>query len=219
MPGALIIGATGLVGRELLGVLLAHSSYERIHVLLRRAARDLPRSERLCPQVIDFERLPAALPSAVDVYCCVGTTIAVAGSEAAFRNVDFDLVVSVARAARAAGAERLAVVSALGADKRSRVYYNRVKGEMEAAVATLGYRVVVIARPSLLAGDRGALGQPVRPGERIALRASAVFGALIPARYRPIAARTVARALRTALAEATDGLRIVESAELRRLGS
>jgi uncharacterized protein YbjT (DUF2867 family) len=124
---------------------------------------------------VDFARLPA-LPAVDDVYVALGTTIKVAGSRAAFRQVDFDFVVDTARAARAAGATRLAVVSAMGADARSRVFYNRVKGEMEAAIAQLGYESVVIARPSLLLGDRAALGQPARSGETWATRARGAHG-------------------------------------------
>lgn len=89
----------------------------------------------------------------------LGTTIKIAWSEAAFRRVDFDFVVNIARAARTAGATRLAVVSAVGADPTSRIFYNRVKGEMQVAVMQLGYESVVIAEPSLLLGDRAALGQ------------------------------------------------------------
>ena len=88
------------------------------------------------------------------MFITLGTTIKVAGSQAAFRQVDFAFVVNTARAAKAAGATRLAVVSALGADTKSRVFYNRVKGEMEAAVAQLGYQSIVIAQPSMLLGDR-----------------------------------------------------------------
>ena len=114
--------------------------------------------------------LPAAFPPVDDVFITLGTTIKVAGSQAAFRQVDFAFVVNTARAARVAGATRLAVVSALGADAKSRVFYNRVKGEMEAAIAQLGYKSVVIAQPSLLLGDRAALGQPVRSSEVWAAR-------------------------------------------------
>jgi len=105
-------------------------------------------------------------PAVDDVFIALGTTIKVAGSREAFRAVDFDAVVAVARAARAAGATRLGVVSAMGADSRSPVFYNRVKGEMEDAVQGLGFETVVIARPSLLAGDRTALKQAPRPGEK-----------------------------------------------------
>ncbi|MGL6110405.1 MAG: NAD(P)H-binding protein, partial [Rubrivivax sp.] len=158
------------------------------------------------------------LPAARDAYCCLGTTINQAGSQAAFRAVDFDAVLAVARAAHAAGVQRFAVVSALGASARSASFYNRVKGEMEAAIGALGFASVVIARPSLLAGDRAALGQPVRAGERLALLLTGPVAALIPKSVRPINARTVARGMIKALREARPGVRIVESAELQNLG-
>ncbi|MBL8334349.1 MAG: nucleoside-diphosphate sugar epimerase, partial [Rubrivivax sp.] len=112
-----------------------------------------------------------------------------------------------------------AVVSALGADPRSSVFYNRVKGEAEAALRTLGFEQLVIARPSLLVGDRAALGQPVRTGERLGLALSRPFMPLIPQRVRPIEAATVAGALLLALDQGGQGVRVIESAELQQLGS
>ena len=129
-----------------------------------------------------------------------------AGSEAAFRQVDFDFVLNVARAAKAAGARRLAVVSALGADARSRVFYNRVKGEMEAAVAQLGYETVVIAQPSLLLGDRAALGQPARRAEDLATRFLGPVSWIVPRGVRPISARSVAAAMFAEVLAATPGI-------------
>lgn len=161
---ALIAGATGLVGRELLPMLLASPQYVQVHALLRRALPELTSAGKLHTRVVDFARLPA-LPPVDDVFITLGTTIKVAGSQAAFRAVDFDAVVNTARAAREAGATRLGVVSALGANARSSVFYNRVKGEMQDAVAALGFESVVIVQPSLLVGDREKLGQPARPGE------------------------------------------------------
>jgi uncharacterized protein YbjT (DUF2867 family) len=125
---ALLAGATGLVGRALLSMLLAAKRYRSVHVLLRRVAPDIEANAKLKVHLVDFARLPADFPTVDDVFIALGTTIKVAGSEAAFRQVDFDFVVNTARAARAAGATRLAVVSALGADAKSRVFYNRVKG-------------------------------------------------------------------------------------------
>ncbi len=108
------------------------------------------------------------------------------------------------------------MVSALGADPSSRVFYNRVKGEMEAAVRALGYDTVAIARPSLLVGDRAALGQPVRRGEVWAARLLAPVMRLVPARVRPIQAAAVATALRAALADDAGGIRVLTSAAMQR---
>ena len=212
---ALVAGATGLIGRALLPLLHASPHYARMHVLVRRAAPGIAGDARTQVHVVDFERLPEPLPAVDDVYIALGTTIKVAGSEANFRSVDFDAVVNTARAAQAAGATRLAVVSALGADARSRVFYNRVKGEMQDAVKALGYRSVVIAQPSLLLGDRAALGQPVRSGEVFAAR---VFGPvmwMLPRGVRPIAANTVAAAMITALLADTPGVRMLSSGQMQ----
>jgi uncharacterized protein YbjT (DUF2867 family) len=213
---ALVAGATGLVGHALIDELLGQTPAPRIHALVRR--RPACADARVHWLVVDFAALPA-LPAADDAYCALGTTIAVAGSQAAFRAVDFDAVLAFARAARAAGASRFAVVSALGASPRSPTFYNRVKGEMESAVAALGFASVVVARPSLLVGNREALGQPARWGERLALVATGPVRGLIPRAWRPIEARTVARAVRRALGEARPGVRVVESAELQDLGN
>jgi uncharacterized protein YbjT (DUF2867 family) len=145
---------------------------------------------------VDFAALPA-LPPLDEVYLALGTTIKVAGSQAAFRAVDFDANLAVARAALAAGARRAGLVSSMGADPESRVFYSRVKGELEQALAQLPFDGLVIARPSLLTGDRDMLGQPERPLEKWSAAASRVLGPLIPANYRPIAAADVARALLT----------------------
>ncbi|HZW76147.1 MAG TPA: nucleoside-diphosphate sugar epimerase, partial [Caldimonas sp.] len=173
---------------------------------------------RLSVRTGELAALAAEARGVRDVYLALGTTIKVAGSEAAFRAVDFDLVVGVARAARAAGATRLAVVSALGANARSGIFYNRVKGEAEDALKTLGYESLVIAQPSLLIGDRSALGQPTRSGELFAARFFGPVMSWIPAGVRPIEAKTVARAMVAALEQSTAGTRVLSSAEMQRLG-
>jgi len=213
---ALLAGATGLVGRALLPLLLR--SHRSVDVLVRRAAPELGRDRRLRLHVVDFARLPAPFPAVDDVFIALGTTIAVAGSQAAFRAVDFDAVVDTARAARAAGATRLAVVSALGADAGSRVFYNQVKGEMERAVAALGFDTVTLARPSLLVGDRAALGQPVRSGEVWATRLTRPLSWLVPRGVRPIAAAAVAAARVQATSRGAPGLHLISSGDMQGAG-
>jgi uncharacterized protein YbjT (DUF2867 family) len=216
---ALLAGATGLVGRALLVRLLAADRPQPLTVLARKPLpATLSRDPRLTVLVGDLVALAGQAGAIDDVYIALGTTIKVAGSEAAFRGVDFDLVVAIARAARSAGASRLAVVSALGADPRSRIFYNRVKGEMEDAVAALGYASVVIARPSLLLGDRESLGQPSRRGEVVAARLLGPLLPVVPASVRPIEADTVAAALVAALDPSTPGIRVLANAALHRLG-
>ena len=213
---ALLAGATGLVGRALLPLLLR--SHASIEVLVRRAAPELGNDPRLRFHVVDFAKLPKAFPAVDDVFIALGTTITIAGSQAAFRGVDFDAVVDTARAARAAGATRLAVVSALGADPGSGVFYSQVKGEMERAVAAMGYDSVTLARPSMLVGDRAALGQPVRSGEIWATRLTRPLGWLVPRGLRPIAAGDVAAALVEATKHGQPGMHLLSSADMQGAG-
>ena len=189
---ALVAGATGLVGGAILQGLLADEGVAAVHALVRRPlALQHP---RLTLHVVDFAALPA-LPAVDEAYLALGTTIKVAGSQPAFRAVDFDANLAVAQAVRAGGTQRLGLVSAMGADARSSIFYSRVKGELENALASLGFATLVIARPSMLAGDRAALGQAVRGGEELAVKASRWLRPLIPANYRSIAAQDVAAAL------------------------
>jgi uncharacterized protein YbjT (DUF2867 family) len=189
---ALLAGATGLVGREILQGLLADDGVAAVHALARR-----PLSlthPKLTVHLVDFAALPA-LPPVDEVYLALGTTIKVAGSQPAFRAVDYDANLAVAKAARAAGAKHLGLVSAMGADPKSSIFYSRTKGELEQALAALGYEGLAIARPSMLAGERSALGQPVRSGEEQALKVTRWLGPLIPRNYRSIQAKDVAAAL------------------------
>ena len=209
---ALLAGATGLVGRGILAGLLADPQVTAVHTLGRRD--DHTPHPKLSHHRVDFAALPP-LPAVDEVYLAVGTTIKVAGSRPAFRAVDFETNLAVAKAAHAAGARRLGLVSAMGADARSSVFYNRVKGELEDALATLGYEGLAIARPSFLVGDRSALGQQVRSGEGLALRISTWLRPLIPANYRSIHAGDVASALLRAV-PAVQGRVVLLSGEMRR---
>ena len=189
---ALIAGATGLVGQEILQLLLADERYSLVHTVGRRAP-GIQHSKLMAH--ISASLTDWTSPAVDDVFIALGTTIKVAGSKAAFKAVDGDAVVALVRAARTAGASRLAVVSAMGASPTSSVFYNQVKGEMENAVSQLGFDVLVIARPSLLAGRRDALGQPERIAEKLSLVAFKWLKPLIPNNYRSIDARCVAQAL------------------------
>lgn len=212
-PGrrALIAGATGLVGECLLQGLVADPSVARVVALGRRPPPFSHPKLEFMP--VDFARLPA-LPRVDEVYLALGTTIKVAGSQAAFRALDFDANLAVAKAAKAAGATRLGLVSAMGASPRSSVFYSRTKGELEEALQAMGWQRLVIARPSMLAGDREALGQPTRGGEVLALRVTRMLRPLIPANYRSIPARSVAAAL-LAFVPTSQGLRILLSGEMQ----
>ena len=212
---ALLAGATGLVGRELLQLLLDSDRYVRVHALVRAASRAPAPHAKLTLHPVDFALLDRALPQVDDAFIALGTTIKIAGSELAFRAVDYTAVLATARAAKAAGATRLAVVSALGADAGSRVFYNRVKGEMQADVAALEFDTTVFAQPSLLLGDRGALGQPQRSGEIWATRLLGPVMGLVPRGVRPIQARAVAQAMLDAILAGGKGVRLLDSAGMQ----
>jgi uncharacterized protein YbjT (DUF2867 family) len=219
--GACVAGATGLVGRALLQRLTGDARVAHTVALVRAGSRAAALPSAVQAQPVDYTALgragTAGLPHCDWAFCALGTTIKVAGSQSAFRAVDFDAVLAFARAAKVAGASRLGVVSALGADARSTVFYNRVKGEMEQALTGLGFDRLVIARPSLLLGERNALGQPARPGEQLAQRLMPAVGWLIPRKLRPISADAVAAALLAALAQDGPARQIIESDALQAL--
>ena len=209
---AMVAGATGLVGREILAALLVDKSFKTVHSVGRRKI-DL-QHPKLVQHVVDFAKLKD-LPPVDDVLIALGTTIKVAGSQAAFKAVDFEAVLALARAAHAQGASKLGVVSAMGASTRSPIFYNQVKGEMEAAVATLGYASVSIAQPSMLAGDRAALDQPLRSGEGLALAVTRWLKPLIPANYHSVQAADVAAGLLRAVRVGKPGVHRVLSGDLQ----
>jgi uncharacterized protein YbjT (DUF2867 family) len=207
----LLAGATGLVGGECLALLAADESVSAVTAPVRRLPKAPPgRGSKVHFVEVDFDRLETqpALFSVDQVVCALGTTIKQAGSREAFRRVDFDYPLAIARLAREAGARHFLLVSALGADPESAVFYSRVKGELERAILALGYPSATIVRPSLLLGDR----REFRLGEEIAKR----FAWAIPGKYRPVRARDVAAALIGAAREDRGGCRIIESDRIAR---
>lgn len=209
---ALLAGATGLVGQGLIKLLLADSRYSTVHVVGRRA----PGVQH--PKLvihISQSLTNWACPAVDDVFIALGTTITVAGSKAAFKAIDGDAVVAIASAAKATGATRLAVVSAMGASTQSGVNYNHVKADMEDAVNALGFETLVIARPSLLAGDRAALKQPERMAEKLSLIAFKLLKPIIPANYRSISASSVAQAMVHALQTSGKGRHVLLSGAMQ----
>ena len=217
MKTALIAGATGLVGSHCLARLLAEPAYERVIALVRRP---LPHSDpRLDQRVTDFGALGAAgtaFPAASDVFCCLGTTMKKAGSEEAFRLVDFTYVVGLAAQSLEHGARQFLLVSSIGANRASSFFYTRVKGETEEAVAALPFEGRQIFRPSILVGERAEN----RPGERAwiaALKGSAFLMVGPMRKYRPIAAATVAEAMVRVALRAPRGVNIYESNEIERI--
>lgn len=205
---ALIGGATGLVGRELVSLLLGSPVYQRVRVLVRRPL--LFSHTRLEEVRTDYSDL-AALGDKLkvdDAFCCLGTTLRKAGSKEAFEAVDYGHVLALARAAQAAGVKRFLVVSAAGTSEHSAAFYSQVKARMEKDVATLGFESIHIVRPSLLLGNR----EESRPGERLGQILSPLISPLMLGglrKYRPVRAGDVARAMMTlAQPEAPAGVQI-----------
>ena len=204
---ALVLGATGLVGRCCLELLLEDHRYDTVHAIVRTAlSRQHPKLQQ---HVISFTDLAGEVAKlgVTDVFCCLGTTIGIAGSREAFRKVDYDLPLAIARRALERGARQFLFVSAMGADAHSLVFYNRVKGELESAAAGLGFHAAIAFRPSLLAGDRAQF----RLGERVALMVLQPARWLVPRKYRPVAGLAVARAMAAFAKRGLAGFHVVPS--------
>lgn len=212
---ALLAGATGLVGGQILNALLADDTVQHVHVLSRRPLSIT--HAKLKVHITDFNRL-TDLPHADELYLALGTTIKVAGSQAAFRAVDLDANLAVAQAALRAGVKRVGLVSAVGANAQSSTFYNRVKGELEVALKALPFEALVLAQPSLLLDQRHGLNQPTRWGKRMAIPLAKLLAPLLPGIYRPVHAQAVAKALVKTVAQA-QGISILPSDALIRLGA
>lgn len=208
----LLVGATGLVGRECLRLLLADNAFGHIVVVTRRPLSPDVRSPKLETHVVDFDHLNEydSLFKVDAILCAIGTTIRQAGSRTRFRTVDYEYPLAFAKLGRRQGCEHFLIVSALGANPRARVFYNRVKGELEDALRGLGYPRLTIVRPSLLLGPRTEL----RLGEEVAKRVTRWLGPLVPRAFRPVEARAVATTLVAAAREDGRGVRVIESAEI-----
>ncbi len=193
----LLLGGSGLVGREILAQLGDRQLPTRAP-FRRQPQRPASASLQIVedPNWSTTDSLVSLMSEVDTVLCAIGTTIAQAGSEAAFRAVDFEIVDRAAREARRAGVQHFGLVSAVGADAHSKIFYNRVKGEAEASVREQKFYHTIILRPSLLLGDRR--NQALRPGEKFAQALSPALSWMMRgawARYRPIEARCVARAM------------------------
>lgn len=205
---ALIAGATGLVGGECLRLLLASPAYSRVVVVTRRALGAASQHPKLQEVVVDFAELDAVRGKlrADHVFCALGTTLKKAGSRARFREVDFEYPLRLAELTLAGGASHFSLVSALGARANSRVFYSRVKGELEDALRAMDWPSLCLLRPSVIAGDR----QESRPVERITehlLR-------FAPRAWRPVPATAIAAAMVATALRAPAGETVIESAAL-----
>lgn len=206
MKTVMLAGATGLVGQQVLRKALASAQVRRVVAPTRRA---LPPHPKLLNPVVDFEQLPEDAPWwAVDaVVCTLGTTLKVAGSQAAFYRVDHDHPLRVAQLALRHGARAYALNSALGADPASRVFYSRTKGELERDLRALGYPSLTLVRPGLIGGERSA----ARPAEQLGIRVSQWLRPLLPPRYRVVPAERIAHHLLAAVLAAGPGCTVLPS--------
>lgn len=211
MKTALVAGCSGLIGSQLLNLLLNDSRYSRI-VAISRTPLNLTHA-KLKSVVLDFDRLKenAADLACDDIFCCLGTTIKKVKTKEAFRKVDFEYPLELAKVGKELGAEKYLLVSALGANKTSSIFYNQVKGEVEEAIAKVGFPTLHIFRPSLLVGPR--LEQ--RSGEEAAKWVYKIFGFMIPSKYSAIESIKVARAMISFSQTADHGVCIHESKTLQ----
>jgi uncharacterized protein YbjT (DUF2867 family) len=206
MTTVLLVGATSLVGAA---VLRQAQDDVRVVRIVAPTRRKLPPHPKLENPLVNFERLPAdAAWWAVDsVICTLGTTIRTAGSQDAFRRVDYDYPLAVARLARQHGAQAFSLNSATGADPGSRFFYNRVKGEVEEALRAVEFPSLTIVRPALIGGERDEF----RPAEFVAMRVLRLVEPLLPRPYRIVPHERIARVLLEAAVTAPRGEHIIES--------
>ena len=211
---ALIVGATGLIGTELVKLVSDSDYYNKVYVLVRKKT-DFS-SGKIVEIVTNFDKLEESLDNvqAEDIYNCLGTTMKNAGSKEKFYKVDFSYPIEIARIMKEKGSEAFLNVSALGAKKSSIIFYNRVKGELEEALRETGFNSLVIFRPSLLLGDR----KEKRTGEDIAKKTYKVLDKIFVGplkKYSGIKAETVAQAMFEIAKRKPQGLTILESDKIK----
>jgi uncharacterized protein YbjT (DUF2867 family) len=213
---ALLVGASGLVGGHCLQFLLGEPSYTNVVALVRTP---LPVSHpKLVQRLVDFPELETfgELMYADDVYCCLGTTIKKAGTQDAFRKVDFDYPIKLAALTQHCGAKQFLIITSLGADPHSRIFYNRVKGEVEESIRKIPLDAIHVFRPSLLLGDRAEHRTSEKAGALIlsALK-YAMKGPL--QKYRAIQAHDVAKAIVRVAQMNLNGVNIFESQRIQEI--
>lgn len=203
---AILFGASGLVGGQCLHQLLEHPAYKKV-ISIGRRQLDIEH-ERLEQHVIDFDTLDAYkhLIQGHDLFCCLGTTMANAGNKEAFYKVDFTYVFQTASLAAKNGVNQILLVSSVGADPDSFIYYSKVKGEIEKAVKELSFWAVHIFQPSILVGDR----QENRPAEKIGIGLTQTFdritGGNLLGKYKPAKVEDVAKAMLRAAQKLEGGI-------------
>lgn len=208
MKTAIVLGATGLIGKKVTEHLLKNDVYSTVIILVRKPLNI--NHPRLKQHIFNYDAIDNTLLKGDDLFCCLGTTIKTAGSKEAFRKVDLDYVVNVAKASKVNGINHFAVVSAMGANKNSTVFYNQIKGEMEESIKAVGFNSTYIIRPSLLLGDR----KEFRFGELIGKFFMITLSFLIPKKYRAIYDVQVAIAMIHFMSHTERGFFVKENDEL-----
>lgn len=208
----MLLGATGLVGQECLRLLIADDSCTRVVVIARRPLPDQQKALKVEEHVVDFAELAScgSFFGVDQVICALGTTLRKTPSQDVYRSIDFEYPVTAARLALEHGARHYLIVSAVGANSKSRVFYNRTKGEVEDALKAMRFRSLTIAQPSVLIGERA---EP-RLSEKIAWKLSF----MTPAKYRPVYATSVAHALVHFARLDEPGVRVIPNREIEQLG-
>ena len=209
----LVIGSTGLVGRECVRLLLADESVSRVIAVVRAPTQIFGSASKLDIRPVDFDKLSsrADLFAVDQIICAIGTTLRKTPDRDIYRSIDYGYPLTAAKLGKDAGARHYLVVSAVGADSRSRLFYNRLKGEVEDDLTALRFRSLTIARPSVLIGERSE----VRRSEKIAWKLSPIT----PRKYKPVPAANVSRALVNAAREDRPGRRIITNAEMLSVAS
>jgi len=213
MKKAIIVGATGLIGAQVLELLLKENSYEKVIAITRKPIGIT--DDKLYNLVINFSNLRDHVDQIKgdDVFCCLGTTIKQAGSKEAFRKVDLEYPLSLAGISKAQGATQFLLITALGADKNSSIFYNKVKGEVEEKIDKVGFNSFQIFQPSMLLGER----KDERSAESIGQSVMKMLNFAIPLKYKAIESSKVARAMIKIALQNQTGKRIHTSGEIQSL--
>lgn len=203
---AVVLGATGLIGSSLVEQLLKDDTFSKVRVLVRRPiSLTHPKLEVVITDFSDYEQYRKNIGTGDCLFSCIGTTNAnVKGDKLLYRSIDFDIPVNAARFGKEAGFKQFLLVSAIGADARSRFFYTRLKGEVEEMIAGYKFNGLHIFRPSFLMGRK----QNERPGEVVLTTLFRISSLLIPSKYKAIRASAVATAMLNAAKEGKNGLHI-----------
>lgn len=214
MRKALVVGATGLVGKQLVQKLLSSNDFDSITVLVRKSYPI--KHQKLTELIINFDEIDKQKLEADTVFCCLGTTMKKAGSKENFYKVDFTYAFEIAKNAKENGAKQFLLVSAIEANRNSIFYYGRVKGEIEQALTELNFQNLLIFRPSLLVGQRDL---DTRLGESIGIVFFELFSFFIPKKYKAVESAKVAQAMMELAQKNVKGKIIIKSNEIQRFNS